>query len=75
MAGSRLGLGNLVSVMDINMIDTAAMDVQLFAQIFQAHGRTFNVPAGKTDAPRAIPLHLTTRSGVTLSGVEGSGLP
>src|SRR5262245_37567933 len=33
------------------------MDVKWQPQIFAGHHRTFGVPAGKADTPRAVPLH------------------
>ena len=57
-ARSTLALSDFIGVMDIDMVDSAAVDVQLPAQEFEAHRRTFQMPAGKTDTPRRVPFHL-----------------
>ena len=39
-------------------VHAAAVNVKGFSQVFLAHGRAFNVPAGPTFAPRAFPERL-----------------
>ena len=56
MAG--LGLGDLVGVMHRNGVLPAAVDVEQRPQVFGGHGRALYMPAGKTLAPWAFPLHL-----------------
>jgi hypothetical protein len=48
-------LGDFVGVMDGNVVDAACVNVKLFTELFYAHGRTFNVPAGVTPSPGAVP--------------------
>ena len=57
-AVTRLGLRDLIGVMHRNVIFAAAVNVKVGAEIFFRHCRTFNMPAGKANTPRAIPLHL-----------------
>ena len=54
----RLVLGDLVGVVDFAMVDAAGVDVELFAEIFLAHYRAFEMPARRAAAPGRIPLHL-----------------
>jgi len=61
LAGSGFALGNLVRMMDIDMVNAAAVNIELTAEIFQTDSRTFDMPARKTDAPRRWPFHLTLR--------------
>src|SRR4029453_264319 len=56
MAG--FSLRDFIRVMNRHMIFAAAMNVKESTQILGRHGGTFDVPPGKTDTPRAIPLHL-----------------
>ena len=56
MTEVRFTLGNLVFVVNRNMVYAAAMDIYAFAEIFGRHGGTFNVPPWITSAPRAVPL-------------------
>ena len=60
-AGGR-ALRDLAFVMRKHQIHTAAMDIELFAQVAGAHRRTLHVPAGKTVAPRRRPAHDVFRS-------------
>ena len=50
-------LCNLAFVVRKLQIHSAAMDIKFFAQVFGAHGRTFNMPSRKTIAPGALPAH------------------
>ncbi len=51
------GLCNLAFVMREDKVHTAAMNVEVLAQVFLSHGCTFGVPAGEAVAPRAGPAH------------------
>ena len=53
-----LALGNLVGVVGERIVDSAAVNVQLFAQIFQRDAGALNMPAGITDSPRAFSFKL-----------------
>ena len=53
-----LALCNLVCVMREDIVNTAAMNIKVFAEIFHAYAAALNVPAGVTDAPRAVPFQL-----------------
>src|SRR5438105_12391480 len=57
-ADSCLGLGDLVGVMDGDMVFAAAMNVEIIAEILLRHRRALDMPAGKAHAPGARPLHL-----------------
>ena len=50
--GSSLRLGDFIGVVNRDMINAAAVDVEGSAQILHAHSRAFKVPPGKTNAPR-----------------------
>src|SRR5215475_71846 len=56
LPGGRFALRDFVFVMRKNVIHTAAMDVESFAEIFHRHGRTFQVPARTPFAKRRLPL-------------------
>ena len=58
LPSQALTLSNLVGVMHRNMIDATSVNVNCIAQRFPGNGRTFEVPARKTDAPRAVPFHV-----------------
>ena len=53
-----LGLGDLVGVVDRDVILAAAVDVEVRPQVLGRHGRAFDVPAGEAAPPRAVPFHL-----------------
>ena len=57
----RLRLRYLVVVMHGNVLDTAGVDVYLFAKRGADHRGAFDVPAGKSFAPRRIPTELRVR--------------
>src|SRR6185312_3915311 len=57
-ADARLGLRDLVGVVDRDGILAAAMDVEEVAEVFLRHRRALDVPAGEADAPGAWPFHL-----------------
>ena len=48
-------LRNLVLMVRENQILPAAMDVEVGAEVFLAHGRAFDMPAGASPPPRAVP--------------------
>ena len=62
-ASAAFGLSNLVFMMRENQVAAAAMEVKGFSQILHAHGRAFNMPAGTTRTPRALPSRLARFSG------------
>ena len=51
-------MGDFIGMVDIDMVGAAAVDIELIAQKFHAHGRTFDMPARKPDPPGRVPLHL-----------------
>ena len=57
LACSALGLGDLVRVMDRDVIDASRVNVELFAQVLHAHGRALDVPARIASSPGALPDH------------------
>ena len=61
--GAAFRLSNLVFMMRENQIAAAAMEIKGFAQILHAHGRAFDMPAGTTGTPRALPCRLARFSG------------
>ncbi|OPZ82106.1 MAG: hypothetical protein BWY77_00332 [bacterium ADurb.Bin431] len=62
--GRRLALGNLAFVVRKLVLHAAAVDVEALAEIFHRHRRALDVPAGKTPAPGAVPLHDVLRFGL-----------
>src|SRR5579875_1525718 len=58
-AGQAFALGDLVFVMWKGEIDSARVDIKLFAQVFHGHGRAFDMPAREADTPGAGPVHLS----------------
>ena len=54
----RLVLRDLVAVVDFAVIDPAGMDIELLAEIFDAHHRAFEMPARRARPPRREPFHL-----------------
>ena len=54
-------MGDLVGVVDRDVIFAAAVDVEVRSQVLGRHGRAFDVPAGEAAPPRAIPFHLSLR--------------
>ena len=56
-AGSRLRLGDFVGMVNGNVIDTAAVNIEMIPQIFHTHGRTFDVPSRIPFPPGRIPQH------------------
>ena len=56
MAEIGLGLGDLVGVVGEGVVDAAAVDVQILAQILHGNAGALDVPAGITHAPGGVPL-------------------
>ncbi len=56
--GQALALGNFVLVMGEDEIVAAAVNVDGFAQVVQAHARAFDVPARSSRSPWAFPERL-----------------
>ena len=51
-------LRDFVFMMGEHVVDTASVQVECFTQIFTAHGAAFDMPAGATGAPGAVPLDI-----------------
>jgi len=75
LAGSGLGLGDLVLVVGKHKILSAAMDVDGFAEETHAHGGALDVPAGATLAPRRVPGRLARLCLLPEYEVHGMSLP
>ena len=58
VAEVRLALRDLVCVVRECIVNAAAVDVEIFAEMLQADRRAFNVPSRIAHAPRAVPLEL-----------------
>ena len=56
MAEIGLGLGDFVSVVGESVIDAAAVDIKVFAEVLHGNAGALNVPAGIADAPGGIPF-------------------
>lgn len=56
-AVGAFALGNFVRVVHADVVRTAAVNVKRRAIVLHGHGGAFDVPAGETDAPRAVPFH------------------
>ena len=63
LARRRLGLSDLVGVVDGDVVRASGVDVELLAQVLGRHGGALDVPAGKSPPPRAVPFHLPVRVG------------
>src|SRR3954468_21804059 len=50
-------LGYLAFVVRKLQIHSTTVNIKFRTQVFGAHGRAFNMPTGKTGAPRAGPAH------------------
>ena len=53
-----LALRDLVGVVGERVVDTATMDVAVFAKVLHSDAGAFNVPSGIADSPGARPLEL-----------------
>ena len=58
LAGRALGLRNFVLMVGEDQIHAAAVNIKGLAQIFHAHRRALDMPAGATHAPGALPCGL-----------------
>ena len=58
LAGCGFTLGYFVFVVGEHVVDSAAVDVEGFAQVFHAHGRAFDVPAWPAFAQLGLPEHV-----------------
>ena len=57
LASGSLGLRYLVGVMDRDVVDSATVYVEVFAQVFHAHGTALQMPARVAFSPGGIPDH------------------
>ena len=53
-----LGLCNLVRVVREGIVHPAAVNVKIFAAVFEGNGRALDMPAGISHSPRAVPFQL-----------------
>ena len=67
----RHRLGNLAFVVRKFEVHSAAVDVKCLAEVFLAHHRAFEVPAGKAVAPGALPVHYVFGRGFFPEGEVG----
>src|SRR6478735_768688 len=58
LSGHAFALCDLRFVMRKDVIDTAAMDIDLVAEQRHRHRAAFDVPAGTTRSPWRIPFHV-----------------
>src|SRR3989344_1272475 len=60
---SRCGfrLCDFIVMVDWNVIDSAGVNVERFAEVFHRHRRAFNMPTRETDTPRRWPFLLSRR--------------
>ena len=56
VAEVRLGLSYLVGVVGKCIVDAAAVDIKILAEVLHRNARALNVPAGVAYTPRRIPL-------------------
>ncbi len=54
----RLALRDLVRVVGESVVDAAAVDVETLSEVLHSDAGTFDVPAGVSRAPRAVPFEL-----------------
>ena len=59
----RFALCDLIGVMNPDVIDAPAVNIELVSEIFSAHRRALDVPSRKAAPPRRIPLLLPQRTG------------
>src|SRR5262245_37852409 len=57
--GGPLALGDLVRVMNRNMIDPSGMYIKRGAEVVNGHRAAFNVPSREAITPGRWPFHLT----------------
>ena len=53
-----LALRYFVGVVRESVVNAAAMDIKVLAEIFERNSRALDVPARISDAPRAVPFQL-----------------
>ena len=58
VAEIRLGLGYLVSVMRESVVDSSAVQVEVFAVVFFFFSGALDVPARLSEPPRRLPFEL-----------------
>ena len=58
MSEISLALRYFVGVVRECIVDTAAVDIESLAEVLHTDAGAFDVPAGVTDTPRAIPFKL-----------------
>ena len=58
LARAAFGLGDFGLVVGEDVVDSSAMDIEPVAKHSGGHGTAFDVPAGATRTPRAVPLHV-----------------
>ena len=58
MTDVSFALSNFVRMMRESVVDAAAVDIKIFAEIFHAYTGTFDMPAGITDSPWTVPFKL-----------------
>ena len=56
MAQIALALCDLIRVVREGIVDSAAVQVKIFAVVFHRNAGTFDVPARIADAPRRVPF-------------------
>ena len=74
LARAALGLGDLVLVVDGDVVHAAAVDIERFAQVLHRHGGALDVPAGVAAAPGRVPLHGVGGAGAIFQRAKSAGL-
>ena len=62
-AGVALALGDFALVVGEYVVHAAGVDVKALAEVFDGHSGAFNMPAGETLAPLALPFELAAGFG------------
>ena len=65
------GLGDLILMMREDQVLSAAVNIDLFAQIFHRHGGAFDMPAGPALSPGAFPGRFARFGGFPEGEVHG----
>ncbi len=71
----RLGLGHLVLVMGEDQVAAAGVDVYGLAKEVEGHGAAFDMPAGPSLSPGALPGWFTLLPILPEDEVKGVALP
>ncbi len=58
------GLGDLVDVVQLAVVDAAGVQVEVLAEQLHRHHRALQVPAGRAPAPRGVPAHDAADAGL-----------